>query len=206
MNPQARAQQWSFDLMATGVDEQTFFALWRERFNRLRIHREDMAARRKADPAAARSVNQRWYYKNVLRARAMAKSYRSARDADPIRLARHRAWCLENIQKKLETDLQFRIKTRLRGRIWMAVHKIYGEKTSTIDLVGCTMEEFRRHIESLWLPGMSWENYGRRGWHIDHRKACARFDLTDPEQQRACFHFSNTQPLWAWDNLSKGAR
>jgi hypothetical protein len=52
---------------------------------------------------------------------------------------------------------------------------------------------------------MSWATYGFRGWHIDHIRPCAAFNLSDPEQQKVCFHFSNLQPLWAPENLSKGA-
>lgn len=51
---------------------------------------------------------------------------------------------------------------------------------------------------------MNWENYGQ--WHIDHRLPCASFDLTQPDQQKACFHFSNQQPLWKRDNLAKGVK
>jgi hypothetical protein len=60
------------------------------------------------------------------------------------------------------------------------------------------------HLESQFLPGMSWAN--RRLWHIDHQRPCASFNLTNPAQQHACFHFSNLRPLWAADNLAKGAR
>jgi len=55
-----------------------------------------------------------------------------------------------------------------------------------------------------FIAGMSWANYGE--WHIDHKKPCALFDLRDTDQQRACFHYSNLQPLWAFDNRSKGAK
>ena len=48
----------------------------------------------------------------------------------------------------------------------------------------------------------SWDNYG--AWHIDHRRPCASFDLSDLNEQRKCFHFSNLQPLWAIDNIHKG--
>ncbi len=60
------------------------------------------------------------------------------------------------------------------------------------------------HIESKFVDGMSWEN--RSQWHIDHIRPCANFDLTDIEQQKICFHWSNLQPLWAKDNLRKGKR
>lgn len=58
------------------------------------------------------------------------------------------------------------------------------------------------HLESLFKTGMSWENYGPV-WHVDHIKPCALFDLTDPEQQRICFHWTNLQPLFALDNMRK---
>jgi DNA/RNA endonuclease G (NUC1) len=50
---------------------------------------------------------------------------------------------------------------------------------------------------------MNWENYGKNGWHIDHIIPCASFDLTDPKQQKNCFHYTNLQPLWAADNIRK---
>lgn len=64
------------------------------------------------------------------------------------------------------------------------------------------MFELRIHLESKFKPGMSWKNYGPV-WHIDHIKPCAKFDLTDPAQQRECFHWTNLQPLFALENLQK---
>lgn len=74
----------------------------------------------------------------------------------------------------------------------------------TFDAAGCTVAELRAYLESKWLPGMSWENYGLKGWHVDHVTPCSFFDLSDPEQQLKCFHYTNLQPLWAFDNISKG--
>ena len=71
-----------------------------------------------------------------------------------------------------------------------------------INLLGCTIQEARNHIEKQFIDGMSWENYGK--WHIDHIKPCASFDLTKENDQRKCFHYTNLQPLWAKDNLVKG--
>ena len=76
----------------------------------------------------------------------------------------------------------------------------------TIDLFGCSVAEVVKHLESQFTDGMTWDNYGFRGWHIDHVRPCSSFDMTDPEDQKRCFHVSNLQPLWAFDNMSKGAK
>lgn len=105
---------------------------------------------------------------------------------------------------KDQTDPRFRIRRRLSTRLRTAI-KIKGGKKNkkTMELLGCTIEHMMEHLESLFQPGMTWETYGFRGWHIDHIKPCASFDLTDPEQQKLCFHWTNLQPLWAIDNLKK---
>lgn len=71
-------------------------------------------------------------------------------------------------------------------------------------LLGCDIASFLCHIEKQFAPGMSWEN--RHLWHLDHKKPCASFDLSDPAQVAACFHHTNYQPLWALDNIRKGAK
>jgi len=73
-------------------------------------------------------------------------------------------------------------------------------------ICGCSMPNLMAYIESKFLPGMSWDNYGFYGWHVDHETPCARFDLTDPSEAARCFHFSNLRPLWALDNMRKGPR
>ena len=72
------------------------------------------------------------------------------------------------------------------------------------ELLGTDFEMARKHIESLFQPGMSWNN--RSEWHIDHIIPCSSFDLKCPVQQKACCHYTNLQPLWASDNIRKGNR
>lgn len=72
-----------------------------------------------------------------------------------------------------------------------------------MELLGCTIEYFKIHIEQQFVDGMNWGNQGRFGWHIDHIIPCSRFDLTKESEQRKCFHYSNMQPLWGQDNLRK---
>lgn len=107
--------------------------------------------------------------------------------------------------ERLKTDPKFKITQALRGRIYKALIAAQGIKSiKTTDLLGGSAAFVRKWIESQFLPGMTWENHGE--WHIDHIKPCASFDLTDPEQQRECFNYTNLQPLWAFDNRSKSDR
>lgn len=95
-----------------------------------------------------------------------------------------------------------RISTTLRGRIRCALKGIAKSK-STEALLNISFEKFKTYLEQLFQPGMSWDNYGE--WHIDHIIPCAHFDLTDPYQQRICFHYLNMRPLWANENIAKGS-
>ena len=105
--------------------------------------------------------------------------------------------------KRKKIDINYKLKSILRSRIYKALKKEHKSDT-TVKLLGCSIYDFKKHIESLFQPWMSWENYGK--WHIDHIKPCALFDLTLPERQQECFHWSNMRPLEAIENLKKGAK
>jgi hypothetical protein len=112
---------------------------------------------------------------------------------------------VEYTRERLKHDPVYKLKRNLRSRINNAIHNQYGEKAaSSMELIGCTIQEVRGHIESQFVEGMTWDNHGE--WHIDHIRPCASFNLEDPEEQKKCFHFTNLQPLWAEDNLKKGSR
>ena len=104
---------------------------------------------------------------------------------------------------RYETDINFKLRKVCRIRIRDALKgKI--KSASTMELIGCTIDELRSHIESQFKPWMMWENHGL--WDIDHIKAMSSFDLSAPAQQHACCHWSNLQPLWATANMKKGCR
>lgn len=98
------------------------------------------------------------------------------------------------------TDIEWRIKQNLRTRLHMCLDN---KDKRSAEYIGCATKELLKYLEDRWLPGMSWHNYGTHGWHIDHIRPCSSFDLTVPEQQKQCFHYTNLQPLWAVDNLRK---
>lgn len=125
-----------------------------------------------------------------------------ARQAEPARVERRKERTRDRYQSEPSYTMECRLRTRLLGAL-----RRYGDgrKTHRFETyLGCTLAELVAYLESKFQPGMSWEN--RSAWRIDHIRPCATFDLTDPVQQRACFHYSNLQPLWAGDNLRKSAR
>jgi hypothetical protein len=100
---------------------------------------------------------------------------------------------------------QRQIAYALRSRLSQEIRKVKTKKSArTMDLAGCDIEYLVEYLEDQFQDGMNWENHGRDGWHIDHIKPCASFDLTKIEQQKQCFHYTNLQPLWAYQNQSKG--
>lgn len=128
------------------------------------------------------------------------------RDAGRV-LAKNARWRKENWQQVLDARRRpnYAIAAKLRSRINGAIKAQFARKSaSTINLIGCSIETLKAHLQSQFEDGMNWENYGQ--WHIDHILPCASFDLTRPEEQRNCFRFTNLQPLWGVDNLRKGSR
>lgn len=115
-----------------------------------------------------------------------------------------------NSNRRKKEDIQYKLAINLRSRIRSSLR--YNKKADhTLVLVGCTLGELKQWLEFQFTEGMSWDNWGkpevgRMRWNIDHSTPITWFDLSDPEQQKQCFHYKNLQPMWWWDNLSKGNR
>jgi hypothetical protein len=103
---------------------------------------------------------------------------------------------------RYKTDPVFALKINQRSRVRAILKSNKSAKTN--ELLGCTFEELKEHIQRQFVDGMSWDNMGE--WHIDHIVPLAAFDLTKEENQKLAFHYTNLQPLWAIDNLKKGAK
>lgn len=107
-------------------------------------------------------------------------------------------------KKKLRSDPMFALKKRIRSLIGNAFASVGSSKNQeTQAILGCTFEEFKAHIERQFLPGMSWERMGRE-IHIDHIVPLAT--ATCEQDVIALNHFTNLRPMWATDNISKGAK
>ena len=108
--------------------------------------------------------------------------------------------------KRMKSDVQYKLACHLRWRMNRAIH--LGSKSgSAVSDLGCSIEELKCHIEGKFLEGMTWENWGlgKDKWNIDHKIPLISFDLENREQFLAACNFKNLQPLWSDDNIRKGA-
>jgi hypothetical protein len=95
-----------------------------------------------------------------------------------------------------------KIANRLRQRLCKAIKRNYKNGSAIKDL-GCSVSELKIYLENKFQEKMSWDNWGTKGWHIDHIKPLSSFDLTDRNQFLQACHYTNLQPLWAKDNIAK---
>ena len=106
-------------------------------------------------------------------------------------------------RKRKLIDPEFKLLKTLRSRLATALRSKNANKSkSTKELTGCDILFLKGYLEAKFTEGMSWENHG--DWHVDHIRPCCSYDLTIEEEQKKCFHYTNLQPLWAKENLSKG--
>lgn len=149
--------------------------------------------------------NRREYHlKNKNKCNKRSKDYK-LKNKDKIRKYKK-----DYYDRKYFSDPNFKLQMRLRSRLREVV-KGKTKTGSAIRDLGCSIDELRRYIESMFykhpITGemMSWDNHGVYGWHIDHVRPLASFDLTDRKQFLQACHYTNLQPLWAEENLKKGS-
>jgi hypothetical protein len=129
-------------------------------------------------------------------------------------LAKRRAWEKANPEKHTAEKLRWQKRRGERDPTWRMMRNISrhiagvlnGGKRGrrTMALLGYTKSELRVHVEALFRPGMSWDNYGE--WHLDHRRPKASFDFKQPNALQDCWSLSNLQPLWKLENHQKSDR
>jgi len=121
-------------------------------------------------------------------------------------LSRCKACHLDKVRKREHVDEHFRMKLRMATRMSTVLGAHAAKKSGrTMELLGCAVPELWEHLERQFVSGMSRENYGKV-WHVDHIVPCDLFRLGDPAEQRLCFNYTNLQPLFAEENLSKHCR
>ena len=114
----------------------------------------------------------------------------------------YKKWKIENRKERMMNDIQFKLARVLRRRLHNVLRRNQKSGSAVRDL-GCTISELKTHIESQFKLGMTWENHGQFGWHIDHEVPLSLFDLTNREQLLHAVHYTNLQPMWAKENIVK---
>lgn len=174
---------------------------------------KEFEAKRKSRKTCSSKCRNKLFYNNHTKE---INTYRKEHRAELRKVATlsHYNWTVNNSEhvrnyrrdyynNRLENDLLFKLKCSLRTRLGNAIKN--NQKTgSAVSDLGCSIEELKKHLESKFKPGMSWNNWSKDGWHIDHIKPLNSFDLTDPIQLKEACKYTNLQPLWAFENLSKG--
>jgi len=109
-----------------------------------------------------------------------------------------------NLRNKIrkQTDINYKLACNLRNRLNRAIKNNWKNGSAVKDL-GCSIEDFKKYIESKFQEGMTWDNYGLNTWHIDHITPLSWFNLEDRNQFLVACHYTNQQPLWARDNWEK---
>ena len=123
-------------------------------------------------------------------------------EAESKRTAKGRAAALRCYYARMARDPMNKVIQNLRcatRRMFLGMSK----DKHTSELLGCTYQEYRTYIASKFQEGMTMESYGANGWHIDHVIPLASFDIYDPEERARALHYTNTQPMWASENMSK---
>lgn len=138
-----------------------------------------------------------WSQKNREKALSYNRAYRQKPEAKKLRNAYNRKWRSSEKGTRPEVKLKSAIMSRFRECVKN------GWNSSKLKYLGCTIEEYKSYIETKFKNGMTWDNWSLHGWHIDHIMPLCNFDLTKEEELYKAFHYTNTQPLWALDNLKK---
>lgn len=132
---------------------------------------------------------------NEDRIKQSKKNYR-LKNVDKVKVYRNK---YKN--NKRNTDFFYKLKYNTSNLIRLSIAKKgYTKKSKTFEILGCSYEEFKVHIENQFIKGMSWDN--RSEWHLDHIYPVSL--AKDEEHLLKLNHYTNFQPLWAEDNIRKG--
>lgn len=128
---------------------------------------------------------------------------RKAARSKPEQRKKRREWENNYKSNRRKTDPLFKLSDTIRNGVARVTRAVKQQKElHSLEYLGCSLEEFKSHIESLWLDGMSWENHRFDGWHIDHKVPLDYF-VKNSDDPWVANHYTNLQPLWAEDNHQK---
>lgn len=194
--------------------EQT--AKW-QRENPAKLHQRYLRAKAKHKDEWSRTKKERFksdlVYRNKIRLQLLRwrRNHKEQTNATCSRWHKANRDILNAYKARLYIKLKhvpvFMMIKSQRARVHKIFKNINAKKLeSTIDILGCSAVHLKDYIASKFKKGMTWDNYGSKGWHVDHIRPLASFDMLDPKQVNVAFHYSNLQPLWWHENLKKGCK
>lgn len=158
------------------------------------------------------SANKYYHNNKEICAKRYKKFYESNKEKRSKYAKEHRE---KNIERYREVQNEWRNnfgKTpfrKLRKNVSSRVLRVLKDRKmskSCMELIGCSLDKLIRHIESKFTEGMTWDNMGRGGWHIDHKKPISWFNILNKEELLEAMNYKNLQPLWESENCKKGNR
>lgn len=191
-------------------------------------HKAQEARRRERNRARIKSQHDKWVlnnrqkksdydrlYRITHRAQSNAATRRyQDRNRDKIRKSacersrrkENRAKQFQRHLERYENDPVYNLAVKIRRRIHVALKSAYRgirKAETTVKLLGCSYTEFKQHVESQFIEGMTWDGVFDGSIEIDHVRPIALFNLIDPLQQKIAFNFQNCKPMWKQDHAVK---
>ena len=141
-----------------------------------------------------KAYNKRYYHENYERERRRIREYEKSHKKERNRYEnkRYKSNPMIRLKITISTGIYKSLKSDKSGNHWE-------------ELVGYTLNDLKKHLELQFKDDMTWNNYGRNGWHIDHKLPINKFNISSIECEnfKRCWDLNNLQPLWEKDNISK---
>lgn len=189
---------------------------WKNNKERLKKrHREQQREYYKKNIKKIKEYKREYYKNNVEKIKERVSIW-AKNNTEKIRKAKA-IWIKNNPEKIKEINKRKYGRRKLNSTIYLSSiisrsinHSLKNGKTDYHweSLVNYTLQDLIIHLESLFKPGMSWSNYGKDGWEIDHKKPISSFNFSSYEDKefKKCWDLNNLQPLWAEENIRKGKK
>ena len=163
--------------------------IWR--LNNLDKAKEYQKIYRENNKEKAKNNNKIWRLKNKKIKKQKAKEY-NQKNREKINI---------NYKNKRETNPLFKLRCNISSLIRLSIRKQgYTKQSKTFEILGCSYEDFKQHLERQFTKGMTWDNQGE--WHLDHIYPVSV--AKDEAELIKLNHYTNFQPMWAAENISKG--
>ena len=152
----------------------------------------------KRNQEVKRTLNKEWRKMN---GKEYDRKEYQKRKADPHHQEYQRNYAREWCKRQRANNPQYKLKYNISRRLRELLQHAGGKDMNTNKYVGCSILKLQCHLENKFDEYMTWENQGT--WHIDHRIPASAFDMTNPLEQKAAFHYTNLQPMWGSENIKK---